>query len=114
MKKQVESWLKAAYDDLLVIKEIINKKNLTHMVAFHSQQSIEKSIKSILEDKGSEIPKIHKLIVLKEKIKTYIDLEINQDVFDELNDFYIESRYPTNTGILPDDKPTEKNAKKIL
>jgi len=40
------------------------------MVAFHSQQAIEKSIKAILEEKETKVPKIHNIITLKEKIET--------------------------------------------
>ena len=42
MKKQAENWLQAASDDLSVINEIIQNENLSHMVACHSQQAIEK------------------------------------------------------------------------
>ena len=49
MKKQAESWLSAAKDDLDVIKEIIGKDNLTNMIAFHAQQAIEKSFKAVVE-----------------------------------------------------------------
>ena len=60
MKKQAENWLKSAKDDLILIEEIINNDLLTHMVAFHSQQAIEKSFKAILEEKEAKVPKIHK------------------------------------------------------
>ena len=43
MKKQAKGWLDSAKDDLLLIGEINDSDNLTHMVAFHSQQVIEKS-----------------------------------------------------------------------
>lgn len=44
MKKISEEWLKAAKDDLRVADKIIADEVLTHMVAFHSQQCIEKSL----------------------------------------------------------------------
>jgi len=40
-----------AKDDLSVIEEIIDREDLTHMVAFHSQQAIEKSLKRYLKKK---------------------------------------------------------------
>ena len=64
MKKQAESWLRAAQDDLRVIKQILDDENLTHMVAFHSQQAIEKSIKAVLEQTEEEVPRIHNIIKL--------------------------------------------------
>ena len=113
MKKQAENWLQAASDDLAVINEIIQNENLSHMVAFHSQQAIEKSIKSILEEKETKVPKIHNIITLKEKIEKYIKLEIDQEIFDQINELYIDSRYPTDLGLLPDGKPSLEITKKF-
>ena len=48
MKRQAKGWLDAASDDLLLIEEIIEKDQLTHMAAFLSQQAIEKAFKAIL------------------------------------------------------------------
>ena len=106
MKKQAESWLKAAEDDLLVIEKIINNKDLTHMVAFHSQQSIEKSMKAILEEMGCDVPRIHNIIKLKGEIEDYFHLDIDNEIFMQINELYIDSRYPTEIGLLPDGKPT--------
>ena len=44
MKKISEEWLKAAKDDLRVADKIISDEALTHMVAFHCQQCIERKI----------------------------------------------------------------------
>ena len=43
-----KEWIKASLIDLKVINEIIDNENLTSMTAFHSQQSIEKSLKAII------------------------------------------------------------------
>ena len=72
MKKQAEEWLNAASDDLKVIDKIIDDEILTNMVAFHSQQAIEKSFKSILEEFESKVPRIHNLIKLKEQSKNIV------------------------------------------
>ena len=65
MKKQAESWLQAATSDLRVIKEIIEKEDLTNMVAFYSEQAIEKCFKAVLEEYQHTIPKTHNLIILR-------------------------------------------------
>src|SRR6056297_3781283 len=111
MKKQAESWLQAAHDDLLVIQEIIENNKLTHMVAFHSQQVIEKSFKAVLELNNEKIPKTHNLILLKDRIEKYIQLDIDTNIFDQINELYIDSRYPTDIGILPEGKPSTQNAR---
>ncbi len=110
MKRQTEYWLKAAKDDLIVIKEIIDNNNLTNMVAFHSQQAIEKSIKAVLEEKEAHAPRIHNIITLKTRIDRYINLNFNQEIFDQINELYIDSRYPTDLGLLPDGKPSKEIA----
>jgi HEPN domain-containing protein len=52
MKEVTEEWLRAASDDLLVIDRIASEEHLAHMVAFHSQQCIEKSLKAVIEEYG--------------------------------------------------------------
>ena len=113
MKKQAEHWLNAAKDDLIVINEIIQNEHLTHMVAFHAQQAIEKSFKAILEEKETRVPRIHNIINLKGKIEKYIELDIEQEIFDQINELYIDARYPTNLGLLPDGKPSKEIANKF-
>ena len=51
MKEQTRYWLKTANNDLSVIEAILERKDLTPMVAFHAQQAIEKSLKAVLEEK---------------------------------------------------------------
>jgi HEPN domain-containing protein len=36
-------WLKSANDDLMLVSSIIENAELTHMVAFHCQQAVEKA-----------------------------------------------------------------------
>ncbi|MCI5157008.1 MAG: HEPN domain-containing protein [Candidatus Electrothrix sp. AUS1_2] len=77
MKKQTEYWLNSAGDDLMLIQEIIDNEHLTNMVAFHSQQAIEKSIKAVLEEKEGTVPKIHNIITLQGKIENYIEFSVD-------------------------------------
>jgi len=37
-------WLKSARDDLSLVEHILLDEHLTHLVAFHAQQAIEKSL----------------------------------------------------------------------
>jgi HEPN domain-containing protein len=110
MKEQAKSWLRAAYDDILVIENINSIEYLSHMVAFHSQQSIEKTFKSILEEYDEKIPRTHNLIVLAQKVEHYIDEKIDYSIIAQLNELYIEARYPADFGLLPDGKPTMEKA----
>ena len=114
MKRQAEHWLDKAEEDLILVEEIIDNEYLTNMVAFHSQQAIEKSIKAVLEEKENHVPRIHNIITLKGKIENYIELAVDQEIFDQINELYIDSRYPTDLGLLPDGKPSKEIAEKFF
>ena len=81
MKKQAKAWLASARDDLGVVKEIINRDDLTHMVAFHCQQAVEKSFKAVLEEYEQAVPRVHDLITLRYQIEKYISLEVENRIF---------------------------------
>jgi len=85
-------WLRASNDDLLTISKLLNDAHLTHIVAFHAQQSIEKSFKALLEEAELEIPKIYKL---KKLYKQYFikDFTCDENLLATLDELYIESRY---------------------
>ena len=36
-------WLRASYSDIVVMENIVDNEIVTHMTAFHAQQSVEKS-----------------------------------------------------------------------
>jgi HEPN domain-containing protein len=104
-----KEWLKAANDDLVLISNIIDNESLTHLVAFHCQQAIEKSFKSVLEYNTNNVPKRHDLLMLKDLVFDQIEVE-NEDMLEALNSLYTESRYPGDLGLLPEGKPTIKDA----
>jgi len=104
MKKNLAlDWLRAAYSDIVVIDSIVDNDVVTHMTAFHAQQSIEKSFKAILEYHGKDVPRKHDMFMLKDIIAEYITIH-NEDVLEDLNTLYIDSRYPGDMGLLPDGK----------
>ena len=110
MRAFTKEWLKASRDDLLTIEEIIDNPHLTHIVAFHAQQCVEKSMKAIIEENEIDIPKIHKLLKLYEKVSFALS-GLDEDIMSLLDGLYIESRYPGDMGLLPHGKPTSHDAK---
>ena len=112
-KTIAKEWLKAAHDDLLLISSIIDNESLTHLIAFHCQQAIEKSLKAILEYNNNNVPKRHDLLMLKDLIFDRIEIE-NEDMLEALNSLYTESRYPGDLGLLPDGKPTTEEAEEFF
>jgi HEPN domain-containing protein len=110
MKSISSAWLSAANDDLVLIQEIIRNETLTHMVAFHSQQAIEKSFKALLEEREGIVPRIHTLETLLARITRYTVIDAELDLLEDLDKLYVDARYPADFGLLPDGKPTVKEA----
>ncbi len=97
-------WLKSAKDDLDTAIEILSISHLSNIVAFHSQQCIEKSFKAVIEKYSKESVKSHNLEKLYNKILKYINIEIDENMLEIINELYIDSRYPGEFGLLPDGK----------
>lgn len=111
MKKQAEIWMHYAEEDLQTIGEIIDNENLTKIVAFHAQQCVEKSFKALLELYDLQIPSVHDLRKLLGKMKELkIQLEVDDERLDELNQIYLDTRYPADFGTLPNGTPSSKKA----
>jgi len=111
MKPQAKAWVNAAKDDITVVEEIIGNSVLTHMVAFHCEQAVEKLLKACLENSGTRVPKTHNLEVLVDQVKKHYKFIFDYDIIIQLNDLYIDSRYPSDVGLLPSGKPTQENAR---
>jgi HEPN domain-containing protein len=114
MKKLVSDWIVLAEKDIKAAAIIIDEADLTNMVAFHCQQAIEKYFKALIAEYEKPLLKIHDLLKLYGIIKEVKNLEINEDVLSEINEVYIEDRYPGVLGLLPDGMPTEDEAKQFM
>ena len=110
MREITKKWLEAAILDIESITLIIQNDRLTGHVAFHSQQAIEKSLKALIEENEERVPKIHSLSKLFDLCSSFIDIHFNDDLIIALDSLYIESRYPDGFGLLPEGKPTPKQA----
>ncbi len=113
MKAITQEWINRAKDDLDVAREIIDIAHLTNIVAFHCQQSIEKSLKAILEDYGEDVPRVHSLVRLYSLVKAKFDFNADELMLAEINDVYIDARYPGELGLLPYGKPSLEDNKRF-
>ena len=115
MKSITSAWMAAARDDLTLVQEIVHNETLTNLVAFHSQQAIEKSFKAILEEYDGVVPKMHTLETLLPKVNRHVMFAgVDLELLEELDKLYIDSRYPGDFGLLPNGKPTVDEAKKFI
>lgn len=111
MREITKKWLEAASLDLESITMIIENDRLTRPVAFHAQQTIEKSLKAIIEENGDRVPKVHSLSMLFALCADYIDIKVDEDIIIALDSLYIESRYPGEFGLLPEGNPTGRQSR---
>ncbi len=113
MKFLAGEWLRSAESDIETIAEIIDNLHLTHVVAFHSHQCIEKCLKAVFEECEMEIDKVHNLLKLYKDISGVINIDFDQDKLELLSKLYIDSRYPSELGLLPNGRPTTGDAKEF-
>ena len=111
MRDITKQWLESASLDLENIQLIIENDRLTGHVAFHSQQAIEKSLKALIEEVGGKVPRIHSLSKLFDLSTTFLDIQVEDEIIISLDSLYVESRYPGEFGLLPEGKPTLKQAR---
>ena len=113
MKELTSEWLKNAKLDLLTIEKILDSDLLTGVIAFHAQQTMEKIFKAVLEENNIEIPKIHGLIRLYVLSQEFFKIILDLNMLKTLDSLYISTRYPSDFALLPDGKPSMKEAKEF-
>jgi len=115
MKKQAEDWIVLADKDLYVCEIILKDEYaLTNIVAFHCQQAIEKYLKAFLIEKGSFLIKTHDLIRLNEMVNEIKNMGLDENKLMEINEVYVESRYPGELGLMPDGMPSNEQAREFI
>lgn len=112
-KELALEWLEAATADLKTIQRTLDDEGLTHMVAFHAQQSVEKCLKALLELQDRPVPKEHSIIRLYSLVAEVLDMELPHDLLTDLDDLYISARYPGELGLLPYGRPTLEDARQF-
>lgn len=106
MKRLTKEWLNAAEDDLITAETLLTNPILTNIIAFHSQQAVEKTLKAIIEEFSISSIKTHNLQSLLIKIEKIIPFSVNELIISELDRLYIDSRYPGDLGLMPHGKPS--------
>lgn len=106
MKKRVSEWIVLSKTDLDSALKLMEEPRLSQNSAFHCQQAIEKAFKAVIDSNSSKVPRTHDLRTLLGTINTYgVSMEIEEDVLDEINAVYIETRYPSDLGLIPNGIP---------
>lgn len=110
MKDTTRQWLNFAETDLRTCEKLLDDDFLTNVVAFHSQQVIEKCFKAINEEHGIQLPRIHTLTRLYGSIQNIITFSVDKVMLQKTDTVYTTSRYPSDLGLIPEGKPTKELA----
>jgi len=109
-KKLALEWILKGQNDLETAEILLREKGPTDTLCFHCQQAVEKFLKAYAVFSGNRFEKIHdlwKLTKLAGKKDKRI-LEFEKEL-KNLNAYYIESRYPSDTASY-----TQTECKKAL
>ena len=106
MKDTTQQWLNSAETDLRTCKRILDDEFLTNIVAFHSQQVIEKCFKAIIDERELQVPHIHSLTRLYGIIQDNITFKVDNVKLQKVDSVYTTSRYPGDLGLIPESKPS--------
>ena len=107
MRKVTSSWIKDVEDefDLAVI---LYEHGKYRGACYHSQQCVEKGLKTLILEKGEKPKRIHNIV---KEMEWEIDITIDDAVY--LNSIY-KGRYPTEEGLLPHGEPSKEDAEKAI
>ena len=113
MRKVTSSWIKDVEDEF--DSAVILYEHGKYLGAcYHSQQCVEKGLKTLILERGEKPKRIHDIIELHNIVKKMgleIDITIDDAVY--LNSIY-KGRYPTEEGLLPHGEPSKEDAEKAI
>jgi uncharacterized protein len=113
MRKVTSSWIKDVEEEL-DSAVILYEHGKYRGACYHSQQCVEKGLKTLILERGEKPERVHDIIELHNIVKKMgweIDLTIDDAVY--LNSIY-KGRYPTEEGLLPHGEPSKEDAEKAI
>ena len=110
MKNTTKQWLEFAEIDLKTCIKLLDDVIFTPIVAFHSQQVVEKCFKAIIEEHCLQLPRVHSVAKLYGQIRTLINFKVDFVLIQKIDSVYTSSRYPSDQGLLPEGKPSRETA----
>ena len=105
----VLDWINKAITDLKCAKILLEHDGGNEVVAFHCQQSIEKSLKALILYLYATLESGHSLLYLCKKViekDKQFSKYIDSCIF--VNQYYIETRYPNENSIIVTDEEAQK------
>ena len=109
MREGMEAWREQAEEDLRTAEYLLSG-GFYRGACYHAQQCVEKSIKTLLLQRGWDLEKIHSIHRLAAIAEDYrLQLPLRTADIDLMDQIY-RGRYPAESGLLPLGTPTEEDA----
>lgn len=105
MNADTREWVLFAEADFDAAKTLFRRRSNTTLnaVGFHCQQCIEKYLKARLAEAGMQIPKVHDLMLLLQRLLPYEPLWASfAPALRGINDYAVKFRYPGSTATRAD------------
>lgn len=101
MKKKTKTWLELATNDLLLARELLDRKGKVYYAAHFCHQAIEKLIKAIISERTNEIPlPTHNFKILLDQAKLRNIPEDKKRLIFSLTPHYTGTKYPEDINKL--------------
>ena len=116
MKADAQEWVRCAEEDFDVATTLFRRRKnaATNSIGFHCQQCAEKYLKGRLAKAGLEIPKVHDLVLLLQRLLPIEPLWASfAPVLRSLNDYAVKFRYPGHTATRSDARAALKACRSI-
>jgi uncharacterized protein len=113
MRKATIGWIGDVEEEFDSAKILFEHKKY-RSACYHSQQCVEKGLKTLIIEKGKNPPRIHDIVELLNRVnelKFKLDMTIDDAVF--LNSVY-KGRYPLEDGLLPHGEPSKEDAERAV
>lgn len=114
MDDEAHAWLERAKADLLAAKRLLGESLLSGIIAFHTQQAVEKALKAVIVVQQRKLVRTHDLKRLLVDVKGLSFEPDEEATLDELTSLYTASRYPGDIGLLPKGQPTENDLERFI
>lgn len=113
MNENPERWLYFAREDLAAAQSVL-ASGIWNQVCFHSQQCVEKALKSALSQGPQPLPKTHSIAELVARLPLILTATLPATTMD-LDAYYVPTRYPDALpGMLPTGLPAESDAREAF